>query len=339
MRAAVFLGPGECEVLERGLPGLQEGEVLVRVEASGVCGTDLHIYKGEFPARFPLIAGHEFAGVIEETGPGVEHLRPGDRVAINPNIPCGLCRPCERGLPHLCHNLRAIGVTMDGGFATHCVVPVHQAHKLPEGMSFAVASLSEPVACCLHGIEQADPQPGDVVLVIGAGMIGLVMLQLALLRGASAVIVSEPSEQKRKMALSLGAALAVDPQEDDLDAAVSSALGDPGADVVIECVGSEQTAQQAVSAAREGGRVLFFGVAPEGSRVPISPYEVYRKEITIKGSFTNPFTQGRALALLASGRVKVEDLITHRMPLSDLPRALELLATHQTIRTLIEPQE
>lgn len=325
-------------MVERELPALREGEILMRVEACGVCGTDLHIYEGEFPAQFPVIPGHEFAGVVEETGPGVEHVRPGERVAINPNIPCGVCRPCERALVHLCRQLRTIGVTMDGGFATHCVAPFRQAHKLPDSMPCEVAAFSEPVACCLHGIEQADPQPGDVVAIIGAGLIGLLMVQLVLLRGACVVVVSEPSPQKRELALSFGAALAVDPQEEDLGGAISRATGDSGADVVIECVGSEATAQQAVSLAREGGRVLFFGVAPEQARVAVSPYEVYRKEIAIMGSFTNPFTQGRALALLESGRVKVENLITHRLPLTEVPRALELLATHQTIRTLIEPQ-
>ena len=337
MRAAVFPSPGLCEIVERDLPDLDQGEILVRVEACGLCGTDLHIFQGEFPASFPLVAGHEFAGVIEETGPGVAHLRAADHVTIDPNLPCGACRPCQRGLPHLCRNLRAIGLTMDGGFATHCVLPARQAHKLPPSMPFAIGALAEPLACCVHGIEQANPRPGDTVVVIGAGLIGLVMLQLALLRGASLAIVSDPSAQKRETALSLGAALAVDPHAEDLAAALARATGDSGADLVIECVGTQDTAQQAVSLASEGAHVLLFGVAPETARISLSPYQVYRKELTITGSFTNPFTQGRALALLHSGRLKVEQLITHHHPLDQLPAALDQMAAHQATKILIEP--
>jgi 2-desacetyl-2-hydroxyethyl bacteriochlorophyllide A dehydrogenase len=343
MRAALFPSPGLCEIVERGVPSPAAGEILVQVHACGVCGTDLHIYQGDFPARFPLVAGHEFAGLVQETGPGVVHLRAGDRVTVDPNISCGACPPCQKGYPHLCRDLSAVGVTLDGGFATHCAVPARQAHQFPQDMPFAIAAMSEPVACCVHGIEQARLRPGDTVLIIGAGMIGLVMLQLALLHGASAVLVSEPSPQKRQTAHALGATAVVNPDSDDLAQAVAQALGgdrtgDPGADLVIECVGTESTAQQAISLAAEAGRVLFFGVSPEAARVTLSPYQVYRKELTITGSFTNPFTQGRALALLHSGRLKVEELITHRLPLDQLPKALDLIAAHQATKILIQPQ-
>jgi len=338
MRAAVFPSPGLCEIVEREPPSPAEGEIIVQVHACGLCGTDLHIYQGEFPARFPLVAGHEFAGLVEETGPGVVHLRAGDRVTVDPNISCGACPPCQKGYPHLCRDLSAIGVTLDGGFATHCAVPARQAYKLPKDMPFAIAAMSEPVACCVHGIEQAHLRPGDTVVIIGAGMVGLVMLQLALLRGASVAVVSEPSAPKRQIAQALGATVVVDPHAADLAEAVTQAIGDSGADVVIECVGSESTAQQAVSLASEAGRVLFFGVSPEAARVSVSPYQVYRKELTITGSFTNPFTQGRALSLLNSGRLKVEELITHRLPLDQLPKALDLMAAHQATKILIQPQ-
>jgi len=338
MRAAVFAGPGTCEIVERDLSSLAEGEILVRVEACGLCGTDLHIYQGEFPARFPLIAGHEFAGVVEETGPGVAHLRAEDHVTVDPNITCGACRPCQKGHPHLCRNLAAVGVTMDGGFATHCLVPARQAYKLPENMPFAVAAMSEPVACCIHGIARAQVQPGDTVVILGAGMIGLVMVQLALARGASVVLVSDPSAQKRRMAQALGATLTTNPETDDLSEEIRRATGDSGADAVIECVGSADTAGQAVSLLAEGGRAVLFGVAPETARISLSPYAMYRQELAITGSFTNPFTQGRALALLHSGRVRVEGLITHRFPLYELPTALDLMAARQGIKVVIEPQ-
>jgi len=338
MRAAVFPAPEVCEIVEREAPLPAEGQALVRVEACGVCGTDAHIYRGRFPARFPVIAGHEFAGVIEQTGPGVRSLRSGDPVAIDPNIYCGACRPCRGGLTHLCRDLSAIGVTQDGGFATHCLVPAAQAHTLPGEMPFRVAAMAEPVACCVHGIDRARIRSGEVVVLIGAGAIGLILLQLALLQGAAGAIVSELTLEKRAAAEQLGATRVVDPGAEDLSAIVREATEGAGADVVIECVGSQRSAQQAVGLAAEGGRVLLFGVAPQRATIAVSPFEVYRREITITGSFTNPFTHGRALSLLASGRVNVECLISHRLSLDELPLGLELLESRRATKVIIEPQ-
>ncbi len=338
MRAALFPTPEACEIVERELPVPGERQALLRVEACGLCGTDAHIYRGQFPARFPLIAGHEFAGVVEEVGADVPFLRPGDRVAVDPNIHCGSCRPCRRGLVHLCRNLAAIGVTQDGGFATHCLVPAPQCHKVPPAVSLDLAAMAEPVACCIHGLDRARVRSGDVVLLIGAGAIGLILLQLALLQGAATAIVSELNPEKRAMAEGLGATRVVDPREEDLEKIVKAATEGSGPDVVIECVGGCETAQQALYLAGEGGRVLLFGVAPAEGRISLSPYEVYRKEICITGSFTNPFTHHRALALLGSGRVKVEELISRRLPLDEIPQGIELLESGTATKILVEPQ-
>jgi 2-desacetyl-2-hydroxyethyl bacteriochlorophyllide A dehydrogenase len=338
MRAAIFPTPEVCEIVERETPIPEEGQVLLRVEACGVCGTDLHIFRGEFPARFPIIAGHEFAGVVENVGQAVAALRPGDRVVVDPNVNCGLCRPCQRGLTHLCRNLQAYGVTADGGFATHCCLPARQCYQLPPGMPFPVAAMTEPVACCVHGIERARVRPGDVVAIIGAGLIGLVLLQLSLLRGAAHTIVSEPAPDKRDLAHRLGAAELVDPTSEDLAAVVRRATDGGGANVVIDCVGGVEPSQQAVSLAGEGGRVLLFGVAPESARIAVQPYTIYRKEITITGSFTNPSTHAAALALLAAGRIKVAEIISHKLPLDELLGALKLIQAGQARKIVIEPQ-
>ncbi len=338
MRAAVFPAPEACEIVARDVPTPAEGQVLVRVEACGVCGTDAHIYRGAFPARFPLVAGHEFAGVVEQTGPAVSHLHPGDHVAIDPNICCGTCRPCRRGLTHLCRSLSAIGVTQDGGFATHCLVPAQQAHNLPLPLPFPVAAMAEPVACCLHGIDLAAIRAGDVVALIGAGAIGLILLQLVLLQGPAAAIVSELTPEKRAAAERLGATRTVAPLTEDLRSILEDATEGSGADVLIECVGSPETAQQAVDLAGEGGRVLLFGVAPQEAAISVSPYQIYRREIAITGSFTNPFTHSRAVALLASGRLQVDDLISHRLPLDEVPRGIELLESRRATKVIIEPQ-
>jgi 2-desacetyl-2-hydroxyethyl bacteriochlorophyllide A dehydrogenase len=337
MRAVIFPNPGDLQVVERETPSALEGHVVVRVEACGVCGTDLHIYQGEFPARFPLIPGHEFAGVVGEAGQGVASLRPGDRVVIDPNLNCGTCRPCQRGLTHLCRNLIAFGVTNDGGFATHCALPARQCYKLPADMPFDIAAMTEPVSCCVHGIDRAQVRPGETVVIIGAGLIGLIMLQLALLRGASLVIVSEPDAQKREVARSFGAAVTVDPASEDLSTVVMKATNG-GADVVIDCVGGAITAQQAMDLTSEGARVLLFGVAAPDETIQIKPYELFSREISVTGSFINPFTHSSALALLASGRVRVSEIISHRLSLDEIPKAIELLASRQARKIIIEPQ-
>lgn len=338
MRAAIFPTPEVCEIVERQTPTPPEWYVVVRVEACGVCGTDVHIYRGEFPARFPLIPGHEFAGVVEDVGQGVASLRPGHRVVIDPNINCGSCRPCQRGLTHLCRNLVAFGVTADGGFATHCSVPARQCYKVPAEMPFEVAAMTEPVACCVHGVERAQIRPGEAVVVIGAGMIGLVMLQLALMRGAAAVIVSDHAAEKRELAMQFGATRTVNPKTEDLAEVVMKATQESGADVAIDCVGGVETSQQAVALVGEGGRALLFGVAPQKAEITVKPYHIYAHEITITGSFINPFTHGAALSLLAAGRIKVAEIISHRLGLDELPRAFELLEARQASKIVILPQ-
>jgi threonine dehydrogenase-like Zn-dependent dehydrogenase len=206
-------------------------------------------------------------------------------------------------------------------------------------MPYEVAAMAEPVACCVHGIDRAGIRSGDVVLLLGAGTIGLVLLQLVRLQGAAVTIVSEPNAGKRDLAERLGATTAVDPVSEDFEQAVKAATGGTRPDVVIECVGSAATAQQAFDLVGEGGRVLLFGVAPEEVQITISPYRVYREEIAITGSFTNPFAQSRALALLASGRLRVNDLISHRLPLADVSRGIELLESGTATKVVIETQE
>jgi len=339
MRAAVFREPGSCVVVERETVGPSETQVLVRVESCGICGTDSHIYRGEFGAHYPVIAGHEFAGVVEEVGAKVRFVRTGDHVTIDPNMFCGSCRPCRRGLTHLCTNLSAIGVTQDGGFATHCLLPGSQCHKVPADLDVEVAAMTEPVACCIHGVDRAGVTSGDVVVIIGGGTIGLILLQLVLLQGAATTIVSELQPDKRQHAQKLGATLVVDPQTEDLEQFARDVTEGAGPDVVIECVGGSKTAQQAIDLAGVSGRVLLFGVAAKDERVSISPYGVYRREVSIMGSFTNPFTCDRAIALLASGRLRVKGFVSHRLPLEGVPEGIALLESGEATKVMIQTQE
>ncbi len=334
MRAAMFYGVGELEVTQLPVPAPGSGDVLLRVAACGVCGTDHHIYHGEFATRPPLIIGHEYAGIVEAVGDGVTDLEPGMRIAIDPNISCGICRPCQRDQVHMCRNLTALGVDQDGGFTEYSLAPRTQCYPLPEGVSLLEGAMVEPVACCVHGIDLAGIRAGDTVAIIGGGAIGQILAQLARLQGASYLVLSDPVASRREMALRLGADAVIDPTVDEPLATGGTLEG--GVDVVIEAVGSARTTAQAIDWAAPGATVLWFGVTPPGDVVPVEPNLIFQKELTIRGARINPHTHGRALALLASGRLAVGELITQQISLEALPKLLSDGSPHQ-IKSVVTP--
>jgi len=332
MLRAVFTAPYEIIVEEVAIPEPPPGEALIKVAACGICGTDLKINEGHYLGRLPVTPGHEFAGVVEALGESVRGLSIGDLVAVNPNLPCRRCAFCRLGRPHLCFDAQAVGVTRAGGFAEYCSVPAELVVPLPAGLPLALAAMMEPVSCCLHGMDLAGVKPGDAVVLLGGGSIGLLLLQLARAAGAAFTAVSEPRPEKRELALSLGANAAVEP---DRIAEVVAALPAPGAQVVIECAGSTAVAQQALSLVCPGGTLLLFGVCPPNETIALAPYEVFHKEITIRGCYTNPFTDTRALALLASRRVLVEPLISHRFPIERVAEGIEAVRCGKTIKAQV----
>jgi len=335
MKAAVFRGPCQL-VVDRDRPEPQVGpeDILVRVHTCGVCGTDSHIFSGEFRVRFPVVAGHEFAGEVVEAGKEVVGLNPGDRVAMDPNIPCGYCHYCRRGRIQFCENLVSLGVMIDGGFEEYARVPFRQAYRLPEEVSLEEGAFVEPLACCLHGIDRASLEPGSDIFILGAGPIGLMQLQLARLAGARRVWMSEPQARRRELALRLGADAVFDPAEEDIRERVRELTG-VGVDLAIECVGSPRTVEQAISLACRGGKVMLFGVCHAGAEAKLMPYEVFLNELTIFGSFINPFTHSRALELLRSKQVQVLPLITHRLPVERLEEALKLSRSPEAIKVTV----
>ncbi|HHX66315.1 MAG TPA: zinc-dependent alcohol dehydrogenase family protein [Chloroflexi bacterium] len=334
MKAAVFYGRSDLRIEEREDPHPEPGEVLIRVAACGICGTDRHIYHGEFDTTPPVIIGHEYAGEIVALGEGVTDLAVGDRVAVDPNMACGVCRSCRRGEIHLCENLTALGVDVDGGFAELCRVPRSQCYRLPASVSAPEGAMVEPLACCVHGIDLAEIQAGDTVAVIGGGAIGQMLAQLARLRGAGRLVLSDPLAARREMALSLGVDIVVDPMNEDPLAPGGALEG--GADVVIEAVGSVHTNAQALTWAARGGTVLWFGVTPPGQTVAVEPNLLFQKELTIRGALVNPYTHARALALLGSGQVRVEPLITRTIGLDELPDVLDQ-PPGDDIKTVVVP--
>ncbi len=310
--------------------------------ACGVCGTDVHIYHGEAGSAEvtpPVVLGHEYAGIVEEVGADVKGLAPGDHVAVDPNIYCGACTPCRDGKKQFCEHLQALGVTRDGGFAQYSAAPAAQCFKLAPELPFEAGAMAEPLACCLHGIDAAGIRPGSTVCVIGGGAIGLLMVQLARLSGAAKVILSEPVELRRSAGLSVGADLAVDPLREDLSARVREAAGKSGADVVIECVGNTAATRSAFEAAGFGATVLLFSVPAPTATVPLPLFDVYKKELAIRGSFINPDTHLRAVELLSAGRINVEPLITHTFGIGEMEQAIKMQMGGESIKVMVLPNK
>ncbi len=267
MKVAQFEKPNVLVVRSKPIRPLQDDEVLVQVEACGVCGTDVHIVEGTARSTPPVVLGHEYSGVVTDVAKGVTGIAIGDHVAVDPNISCGTCFFCRRGLVHLCENLRALGVDRDGGMAEYCIVPWKQVYILPQTMIPELAAFIEPVSCAIHGVDMAKIKAGDTVVIIGGGTIGLIMLQLVRHAGAAWVIVIEPLHHKRVLANEIGADVVLNPTEVDVRSAIID-VTKVGADVVIECVGKTSTAEKSAELVRRGGLVEFFGVCPAGRKFP-----------------------------------------------------------------------
>lgn len=325
--------------VEKPVPGA--GEMLVRVEACGICGTDRHLLHGEFPSTPPVTLGHEFSGIVEAVGPGVTGFSPGMRVTGDPNISCGLCPECQRGRVNLCRNLKAIGIQRDGGFAEHVIVPQKQAFTLPLDLDPLHGAFCEPLACCLHGVDLAHISTGASVVILGGGVIGLLTLQLAKLAGATRIVLVTRNAEKRRLAESLGATATADPTENDIIARITAADGllPGGADVVFECAGVRATMEQAPRLAARGGAAVILGVMPQGEKIEIEPFDLLFREVKLIGSFVNPFTHRRAADLIASGAVKVAPLISRRITHEEAPDAIRNPAGAGEVRVLVVPSQ
>jgi len=321
--------------VEKPVPG--PGELLVRIEACGICGTDRHLFHGEFPSKPPVTLGHEFAGIIEAVGAGVADFRPGMRVTGDPNIACGRCEECRRGRVNLCRNLRAIGIHRDGGFADYVVLPQKQAFALPLGLDPLHGAFCEPLACCLHGVDLANIKTGASVIVLGGGVIGLLTVQLARLAGATRILLVTRNADKRALAETLGATATFDPSKADAVSGITghSGLLPGGADIVFECAGVAETMMQAPKLARRGGTAVILGVMPQGAKIEIEPFDLLFREVNLVSSFLNPFTHQRAADLIASGAVKVEPLISRRITLEQASEAIANPAPSGEIRALV----
>lgn len=340
MKSAVFYGKHDLRVEDHAMPVFGPKDVLIQVKACGVCGTDVHIYEGDPGAAEvtpPTILGHEFAGVVTEVGSAVTNCRPGDRVCVDPNCYCGTCEACRNGIAHYCSSMIGYGTTVNGAFAEYCAVDERQIYKLGDNTTFEQGAMTEPVACCLHGIDMCNIQPGHQVVVIGGGMIGLLMVQLAKMAGAAKVALLEPVAGKREMGLKVGADLVIDPLNQDADAALKAA-GMTWVNTVIECVGRPSTIAQAIELAGPKAVVMMFGLTKPDETVAVKPFQVFQKEIELKASFINPYTQKRALDLIDSGRLDVSSMVYEICGLEKLEQILSKPELRAMGKYIISPE-
>jgi 2-desacetyl-2-hydroxyethyl bacteriochlorophyllide A dehydrogenase len=331
MRAAVIPSPGSIDVRQTPDPVPGTGDVVVEVGACGVCGTDLHIADGEFPPTpYPIVPGHEFAGTVVEVGSAVATgLAVGDRVAVDPSLFCGHCTACRAGRGNLCANWGAIGDTVDGAFAERVAVPAVNAYRLPDHLSLEQGALVEPLSCAVHGVRRLGVATGEAMLVVGAGTMGLLLIQLLAGSGAHVTAVDKVAD-KLDLATKLGAT--------QTSTSISE-LGGERFDAVVDVTGVPAVIEEGLDAVRRGGRFLVFGVANADARVAVSPFRVYNDEITIVGSMAVLHSFGTALDLIARGAVTTDGLVSHRLPLDDYPQALDLVRQGAGVKVHVHPGE
>jgi D-arabinitol dehydrogenase (NADP+) len=338
MTAVVYDAPESFEIRSIPRPVPEEDEVLLKIAVAGVCGTDVHLHHGEFGPSYPLIPGHEFTGEIVAAGRAVSGLEPGQLVAVDNTSSCGNCVECRRARPAFCRHLVARGVNAPGGFAEYVAVPA--ARCFPVGdLDADVAVFAEPVACVVHGLDVLGLAPGADVLVFGAGPTGLILTQLLARSGAGHLTVGAPSPAKLALAKATGADDVVRLDRSDITASAGrlSALAPEGFDVVIDATGSVGVLGAAMGLVRTGGTVFVYGMAPESARWAIPPYEVFRRELVIKGSFAQQFSFDRAVELLRRGKVVTDQMVTHRFPLEKYADALDAVSDSASIKTVITP--
>ena len=340
MKAMVLEGVKQLKLRQLPDPKPGANEVVIKVAYCGVCMTDVHMYTGSFPVKTPIVLGHECSGIVSEVGSEVSKVSVGDHVALNPLINCGQCWYCISGRTNLCENSLVIGgageVIINGAYAEYVKVPERNVVKYDEGISLKHAALTEPLACAVHGIELAKVRPGDRVVIIGAGPIGLMLTQLSVINGSSQVIVLDLKDERLKVAKQVGASEVVNPRERDPVEAIKEATGGEFADIVIEAVGSTTTVQDTFKYVRKGGRIVIFGVSPRKALASFSPFDVYFRELEIIGSYAvSAESFIRSAALISRAKIDLNALITDIYRLEDLEEAIMKTERGEGLKKLI----
>lgn len=315
MKAIRFTAAGVAGMAELDLPKIKPGHVLVRVRAAGLCHTDIEVLHGRYgEGAFPLVPGHEYAGTVEVVADDVTTVRPGDRVAVDPNIPCGHCPACSKGLTNLCVSLKAYGVTADGGFAEFSLVAVDHLHGIGD-LGFATAALAEPLACVLNGLGAAGLEAGknapNNALVFGAGPIGLLLALSLRVKGVNSVAVADISEQR----LAFAEALGLEPLVSGSQALSARARG---FDFVADATGVAKVVEGMIGFTADGGTALIFGVCAPDARISVAPFEIFRRQIRLAGSHSLNRNIPQALDILKHDDGTMARLVSHQLPLAEL---------------------
>jgi L-iditol 2-dehydrogenase len=347
MLAAVYHGPYDLRVEEVKTPVPGPGELLLRVEEASICGTDLRVYSGQhrlFPPGTVRIPGHEVVGVIAEVGPGLDGYRTGQRAFVAPNMGCGHCRQCISGANNLCPNYQAVGLTMDGGFAEYMRVPAQAVQQgnvmmVRADMDPAAAALIEPLACVLRGQRALGIRPGDVVLVLGAGPIGVMHIKLARLSGARRVLVSDPNPLRLELADRAGADRAINPTVDDVDAVVAAETDGAGADAIVVATAAHAAQEMAPRLAAIGGKINLFGGLPKDRpTITFDSNLVHYRELIVTGTTACSTDDCRRSAeIVNSGRIDLSDLISGRFPLARAADAFAAAQDGRSLKIVLEP--
>ena len=331
MKAAIWRGIEKLEIEEVPTPTPGPEDILFKVVACGVCGSDVHILEGKFPLYGPpRIIGHEYVGTVVTTGSKVTKVNPGDRIAAEVSTSCGRCYFCREGRENLCTNR----FVYPGGYAEYSCLPEPLVHKLPDGLSFDLATLAEPVACGLRVTDLAQIRSGGVALIFGGGTIGLIMTQLLLHGGITKVIVSEPIPHRRALAKAVGA-IPVDTKAEDLAALVKAETNGLGPEYTFDCVGHPALLQQCIELVQKGGTVIEVGVADPTAVASIRPYQLFEKELTVKSSYLRPYTFARAVRWLP--HLTLSPLLGSEFPLAETKTAIHSLREGKGVKILVKP--
>ncbi|KAK2736635.1 hypothetical protein FQN55_001581 [Onygenales sp. PD_40] len=337
MKALQYSKPEEFKLVNIPVPTLRENDILVKVKACGVCGTDLHIHEGEFLAKFPLVPGHETVGVVAALGPKVNGFSIGDRVVADNSELCGECFYCRRGEALLCEHFEAHGVTMNGGFAEYCAYPAAKVFKI-HNLSDVDATLLEPASCAAHGLDKIAPKMGSTVLMFGAGPTGLVLAQMLRLNGGCKVVIAAPEGLKMDLAKSLDAAdeyVALSRKDPSAQFAELKAANPYGFDIVVEATGSVKILEDSINYVRRGGKLVVYGVYANKDRVSWPPSKIFGDEITILGSFSETYKFPAAVDYLDSGKVKVNGIVNKVFKIEQWAECLESMRNKSAIKAAI----
>ncbi len=335
MQAIVFTAPDQISNEWVDNPVCGADEVVVQVSQVGICGTDIHIIRNDYHSTFPIIAGHEFVGKVVETGKRVTSLQHGDRVAVDPNLYCGECYFCRQEQSNHCLNWQGVGITRPGGFAEYVAVSARACYIVPETLTDTQAAFIEPLSCVIHALKRMRTWPGDEILIFGAGPMGLLLVQAMRHTGASQIVVVEKQQDRRNLALNMGANIAIAPDADLTKQLFN--LAPYGYAIVIDATGVPEIIQPALQFLKPRGQYLQFGVTSKGVTVQWEPYDIYHKDLTIIGSFALCYTFQPAVAWLANRVVEVEPLVSHILPLGEFQQGFRDFADGKTLKVHIRP--